>query len=79
MNLSYFKLAVWNKRHGSGLEALGPGSLRRLCRDRFGLMKGGSAAPYIDTNARIFISKRVGCYVYSQVYGSILNSLCVSG
>ena len=44
-----------------------------------GLMTGPAPqAPYIDTNARIFISKRVGCYVYSQMYGSILNALCVS-
>jgi hypothetical protein len=35
-------------------------------------------APYINTNARIFMSKRVGCYVYSQTYGSILNAACVS-
>jgi hypothetical protein len=34
-------------------------------------------APYIDTNARIFTSKHIGCYVYSQVYGSILGALCV--
>ena len=42
-------------------------------------MKGPAPiAPYIDQTARIFASKRVGCYVYSQVYGSILNALCVS-
>jgi hypothetical protein len=32
----------------------------------------------VNTNARIFISKRVGCYVYSQVYQTALNALCVS-
>jgi hypothetical protein len=35
-------------------------------------------APYINTNARILMSKHVGCYVYSQTYGSILNAACVS-
>ena len=42
------------------------------------MKQSAPVAPYINTNARIFVSKRVGCYVYSQVYGSILNALCVS-
>ena len=41
------------------------------------MKQAAHVAPYINTNARVFTSKNVGCYVYSQVYGSILGALCV--
>jgi ABC-type transport system substrate-binding protein len=80
VNLSYFNSPVWNKRMADASKLSGQARYDAYAAIDSGLMKGPAPqAPYIDTNARIFISKRVGCYVYSQVYGSILNSLCVSG
>ncbi len=80
VNLSYFNSPVWNKRMDAAAKLSGQARYNAYAAIDSGLMKGPAPqAPYIDTNARIFISKRVGCYVYSQVYGSILNSLCVSG
>jgi hypothetical protein len=34
-------------------------------------------APYISSNARIFVSARVGCFTYQSVYGTDLASLCL--
>ena len=80
VNLSYFNSPVWNKRMDAAANLSGQARYNAYAAIDSGLMKGPAPqAPYIDTNARIFISKRVGCYVYSQVYGSILNALCVSG
>jgi hypothetical protein len=80
VNLSYFNSPVWNNRMAAAAKLSGQARYNAYAKIDSGLMKGPAPqAPYIDTNARIFISKRVGCYVYSQVYGSILNSLCVSG
>jgi len=80
VNLSYFNSPVWNKRMDQAAKLSGQARYNAYAAIDSGLMKGPAPqAPYIDTNARIFLSKRVGCYVYSQVYGSILNSLCVSG
>jgi len=80
VNLSYFNSPVWNKRMDTASRLSGAARYKAYAALDSGLMKGPAPqAPYIDTNARIFLSKRVGCYVYSQTYGSILNSLCVSG
>jgi ABC-type oligopeptide transport system substrate-binding subunit len=80
VNLSYFNSPVWNKRMDQAARLSGAARYKAYAALDAGLMKGPAPqAPYIDTNARIFLSKRVGCYVYSQTYGSILNSLCVSG
>jgi ABC-type transport system substrate-binding protein len=80
VNLSYFNSPVWNKRMDAAAKLSGQARYNAYAAIDSGLMRGPAPqAPYIDTNARIFISKRVGCYVYSQVYGSILNALCVSG
>ena len=80
VNLSYFNSPVWNKRMDEAAKLSGQARYNAYAAIDSGLMKGPAPqAPYINTNTRIFISKRVGCYVYSQVYGSILNALCVSG
>jgi hypothetical protein len=34
-------------------------------------------APYIASNARVFVSSRVGCFTYQSVYGTDLASLCL--
>jgi len=79
VNLSYFNSPVWNKRMNAASHLSGQARYNAYANLDRDLMKGPApVAPYINTNARVFVSKRVGCYVYSQVYGSILNSLCVS-
>jgi len=79
VNLSYFNSPKWNKLMDSAAHASGQARYNAYAKLDHDLMKGPAPmAPYINTNARIFTSKHVGCYVYSQVYGSILSSLCVS-
>jgi peptide/nickel transport system substrate-binding protein len=79
VNLSYFNTPKWNKRMTAASKLAGQARYNAYAAlDRDLMKQAAPIAPYIDTNARIFVSKRVGCYVYSQVYGSILNALCVS-
>jgi len=79
VNLSYFNTPKWNKRMTAASHLAGQARYNAYSAlDRDLMKQAAPIAPYIDTNARIFVSKRVGCYVYSQVYGSILNALCVS-
>ena len=78
VNLSYFNSAVWNKRMAAAARLGGQARYKAYARLDRDLLKGPApVAPYIDQNARLLASKRVGCYVYSQVYGSILNAICV--
>jgi peptide/nickel transport system substrate-binding protein len=80
VNLSYFNSPKWNARMNAASHMSGQkryAAYAALDRD---LMAGPAPlAPYINTNARIFVSKRVGCYVYQQAYGSMLGSICVRG
>ena len=79
VNLSYFNTPKWNQRMATASHLAGQARYNAYAAlDRDLMKQAAPVAPYINTNARIFISKRVGCYVYSQVYGSILNALCVS-
>jgi peptide/nickel transport system substrate-binding protein len=79
INLSYFNVPKWNKRMSTASHLAGQARYNAYAAlDRDLMKQAAPVAPYINTNARIFVSKRVGCYVYSQVYGSILNALCVS-
>jgi ABC-type oligopeptide transport system substrate-binding subunit len=80
VNLSYFNSPKWNKLMLNASKLSGNARYNAYATIDKGIMAGPAPiAPYIDTNARVFASKRVGCYVYSQVYGSVLNALCVSG
>ena len=80
VNLSYFNSPKWNARMNAASHMSGQkryAAYAALDRD---LMAGPAPlAPYINTNARVFVSKRVGCYVYQQAYGSMLGALCVKG
>jgi len=79
INLSYFNVPKWNKRMNTASHLAGQARYAAYAAlDRDLMKQAAPVAPYINQNARIFVSKRVGCYVYSQVYGSILNALCVS-
>ena len=78
VNLSYFNEAKWNKLMTAASKLSCNARLNAYAKlDHDMMAQAAPIAPYIDTNARIFSSKNVGCYVYSQVYGSILNALCV--
>jgi peptide/nickel transport system substrate-binding protein len=80
VNLSYFNTPKWNTRMLAASRAAGQARYKAYAALDRDLMKGPAPmAPYINTNARIFISKRVGCYVYSQVYGSVLSNVCLNG
>jgi ABC-type transport system substrate-binding protein len=80
VNLSYFNDQTFNKLMDAASRLSGQARYNAYAKLDHDLMKGPApVAPYINTNARVFTSKHVGCYVYSQVYGSILNALCVSG
>ena len=79
VNLSYFNTPKWNARMNTASHLAGQARYNAYAAlDRDLMKQAAPVAPYINTNARVFVSKRVGCYVYSQVYGSILNALCVS-
>jgi peptide/nickel transport system substrate-binding protein len=79
VNLSYFNSPKFNKLMESASRKAGAARYAAYAKLDHDLMAGPAPlAPYINTNARIFMSKHVGCYVYSQTYGSILNAACVS-
>jgi len=79
VNLSYFNSPKFNKLMEAAAKLSGAARYAAYAKLDHDLMAGPAPiAPYINTNARIFMSKRVGCYLYSQTYGSILNSACVS-
>jgi peptide/nickel transport system substrate-binding protein len=78
VNLSYFNSAKFNTLMESAAKKAGAARYAAYAKLDHDLMAGPAPiAPYINTNARILMSKNVGCYVYSQTYGSILNAACV--
>jgi len=80
VNLSYFNSPTWNKRMATASHLSGQARYRAYAGLDRDLMKGPApVAPYINTNARIFTSKRVGCYTYQQAYGTMLGALCLKG
>jgi ABC-type oligopeptide transport system substrate-binding subunit len=80
VNLSYFNSPKWNARMTAASRLAGQARYNAYANLDRDLMKGPAPlAPYINTNARIFVSKRVGCYVYSQVYGTVTGNVCLSG
>jgi ABC-type transport system substrate-binding protein len=79
VNLSYFNSPKFNKLMAAASRKAGAARYAAYAKLDHDLMAGPAPlAPYINTNARIFMSKHVGCYVYSQTYGSILNAACVN-
>jgi peptide/nickel transport system substrate-binding protein len=78
VNLSYFNSPKFNTLMESAARKSGAARYAAYAKLDHDLMAGPAPlAPYINTNARILMSKNVGCYVYSQTYGSILNAVCV--
>jgi len=78
VNLSYFNSPKFNTLMGAAAKKSGAARYAAYAKLDHDLMAGPAPlAPYIDQQARILMSKNVGCYVYSQTYGSILNAACV--
>jgi peptide/nickel transport system substrate-binding protein len=77
-NLSYFNDPKWNARMDGANRQFGAQRLNAysiLDRD---LMQGPAPiAPYINTNTRILVSARVGCFTFQQVYGTDYAALCL--
>jgi ABC-type transport system substrate-binding protein len=77
-NFSYFNDPTYNARMDAANKQFGARRLNAysiLDRD---LMQGPAPiAPYINTNTRILVSSRVGCFTFQQVYGTDYAALCL--
>jgi ABC-type transport system substrate-binding protein len=70
-NLSYFDEPSWNRRMSQANALFGAQRLRTYATLDRDLMAGPApVAPYINTNARIFVSDRVRNHVFHKVYGT---------
>jgi peptide/nickel transport system substrate-binding protein len=79
INLSYFNQPKWNSRMHAAAKQAGAARFQAYAKLDHDLMAGPAPiAPYINTQARILMSKHVGCYVYQQIYGSDYAAACVS-
>jgi ABC-type transport system substrate-binding protein len=71
VNLSYFNEPSWNRRMDQASQLFGAQRLRTYAILDRDLMRGPApVAPYINTNARIFVSSRVRNYTFHKVYGT---------
>jgi ABC-type transport system substrate-binding protein len=71
VNLSYFNEPRWNRRMDQASRLFGAQRLRAYAILDRDLMRGPAPmAPYINTNARIFVSSRVRNYTFHKVYGT---------
>jgi ABC-type transport system substrate-binding protein len=80
VNLSYFNEPAWNRRMDQASAQFGAQRLRTYAILDRDLMAGPApVAPYINTNARIFVSARVRNYVFHKVYGTDFAALNLVG
>ena len=78
INLSYFNELKWNRRMQEANRQFGAQRLRTYAILDRDLMRGPApVAPYINTNARTFVSARVGCFTQHLIYGADLAALCL--
>jgi len=78
VNFSYFDEGRWNKRMADASRLFGRARDRAYTLlDRDLMAQAAPIAPYIASNARIFVSSRVGCFTYQSVYGTDLAALCL--
>jgi peptide/nickel transport system substrate-binding protein len=71
VNLSYFNEPAWNRRMEQASALFGAQRLRTYAILDRDLMRGPApVAPYINTNARVFVSSRVRNYTFHKVYGT---------
>lgn len=70
VNESYWNDPVFNKRMADAAKLSGDERLKAYgILDRDIMRDGAPMAPYINTNARIYVSDSVGCYTFSPVHG----------
>jgi ABC-type oligopeptide transport system substrate-binding subunit len=80
VNLSYFNERSWNARMDQANRLFGAQRLRTYATLDRDLMRGPApVAPYINTNARVLVSERTGCYLYHKVYGGLFGTVCLRG
>jgi ABC-type oligopeptide transport system substrate-binding subunit len=78
VNFSYFDERRWNTRMSKVARLFGRARDRAYATlDRDLMAQAAPIAPYISTNARVFVSARVGCFTYQSVYGTDLAALCL--
>jgi peptide/nickel transport system substrate-binding protein len=76
-NISYFDDPVFNARLDAAATLGGTAredAYAALDRD---LTAAAPIVPYINTNARLFFSDRVGCHSFTPRWGAVLNALCL--
>ena len=78
VNVSYWNDASFNRKMEAASRLSGDARLATYGRLDADIMRSGAPiAPYINTNARIFVSEDTGCFTYSNVNSSAnLVALC---
>jgi len=80
VNLSYFNVPTWNARMHAAAKLAGANRYAAYAKLDHDLMAGPAPiAPYINVQARILMSKRVGTYVFNQIYGNDYAAVSLSG
>jgi ABC-type oligopeptide transport system substrate-binding subunit len=77
-NYSYFDDPAYVKKMNAAAALSGPA--RYKAYGDLDIDLSLHAVPWIaraNGNARIFVSKHVGCYTYSGIYGTVLNAVCI--
>jgi len=79
VNLSYFNDPKWNKAMESAAKLSGDARLKAYAKlDKDLMTQAAPQAPFIVTNARLYVSDKVGCYSYMPVYASTnLVAVCL--
>lgn len=78
VNFSYFNEPQCNRRMNRASRL--PGRARDhayASLDRDLMTSAAPIVPYLASNARVFVSARVGCFTYQVVYGTDLAALCL--
>jgi peptide/nickel transport system substrate-binding protein len=71
VNLSYFNNAAYNRKIEAASRQFGQARLNAYASLDADIMRNQAPiAPYINTNAKILVSSRVGCYTFSVTTGS---------
>jgi peptide/nickel transport system substrate-binding protein len=78
VNFSYFDEPRWDRRMAKASRLFGRSRNRAYSLlDRDLMAHAAPIAPYLASNARIFVSAHVGCFTYQSVYGTDLAALCL--
>jgi len=76
-NRSYFDDPAYNRRIDDAAKLSGPARYRVYGQLDVDVMRNRAPlAPYVNTNARVFVSADLGCYTYHPLYGTDWGALC---